>query len=77
MKIGRSEKVKVMGGHRKVKCEISQALVMINLYVKFNVQSGRTAMPDDDNRHPPTFQLRLKNHITTDNQRKGARQFGK
>ena len=26
-------------GHRKVKCEISQALVMINLYVKFNVHS--------------------------------------
>ena len=24
-------------GHRKVKCETSQALVMINLYVKFNV----------------------------------------
>ena len=27
-------------GHRKVKCEISQALVMINLYVKFNVHSS-------------------------------------
>ena len=26
-------------GHRKVKCEISQALVMVNLYVKFNVHS--------------------------------------
>ena len=24
-------------GHRKVRCEISQDLVMINLYVKFNV----------------------------------------
>ena len=27
-------------GHRKVKCEISQALVMINLYVKFKVHSS-------------------------------------
>ena len=27
-------------GHRKVKCEINQALVMINLYVKFNMYSG-------------------------------------
>ena len=26
-------------GHRKVKCEISQALVMVDLYVKFNVHS--------------------------------------
>ena len=27
-------------GHRKVKCKISQALVMINLYGKFNVHSN-------------------------------------
>ena len=27
-------------GHKKVKCEISQALVMITLYVKFNVHSS-------------------------------------
>ena len=63
-------------GHRKVKCEISQTLVMINLYVKFNVHSsyvkqvivlksggqtdGRTDAPGDDNRHPPKFWLRPK-----------------
>ena len=33
----RSEKSQGHRGHRKVKCEISQASVMINLYVKFNV----------------------------------------
>ena len=33
----RSEKSQGHRGHRKVKCEISQALVIINLYVKFNV----------------------------------------
>ena len=65
----RSEKSQGNRGHRKVKCEISQALVMINLYVKFNVHSsyvkqvivlksggqtdGRTDAPGDDNRHPP------------------------
>ena len=26
--------------HRKVKCELNQALVMISLYVKFNVHSS-------------------------------------
>ena len=31
----RSEKSQGHRGHRKVKCEIGQALVMINLYVKF------------------------------------------
>ena len=36
----RSEKSQGHRGHRKVKCEISQALVMINLYVKFNVHSS-------------------------------------
>ena len=35
----RSEK-KGHRGHRKVECEISQALVMINLYVKLNVHSS-------------------------------------
>ena len=39
-KNGRSEKSQGHRGHRKVKCEISQALVMINLYVKFNVHSS-------------------------------------
>ena len=33
----RSEKSQGHRGHRKVKCEIGQALVMINLYVKFIV----------------------------------------
>ena len=33
----RSKKSQGHRGHRKVKCEISQALVMINLCVKFNV----------------------------------------
>ena len=32
-----SEESQCHMGHRKVKCEIRQALVMINLYVKFNV----------------------------------------
>ena len=36
----RSEKSQGHRGHRKVKCEMSQALVMINLYVKFNVHSS-------------------------------------
>ena len=36
----RSEKSQGQRGYRKVKCEISQALVMINLYVKFNVHSS-------------------------------------
>ena len=36
----RSEKSQGHRGHREVKCEISQALVMINLYVKFNVHSS-------------------------------------
>ena len=39
-KICRSEKSQGHRGHRKVKCEIGQALVMINLYVKFNVHSS-------------------------------------
>ena len=38
-KICRSGKSLGHRGRRKVKCEISQALVMINLYVKFNVHS--------------------------------------
>ena len=55
-------------GHRKVKCEISQALVMITMYVKCDVQYTyakqvivlkvtvrRTDTPDDDNRHLPNF----------------------
>ena len=41
-KICRSEKSQGHRGHRKVKCEVSQALVMINLYVKFNVHSSYT-----------------------------------
>ena len=32
----RSEKSQGHRGHRKVKCEISQAIGMINLYVKVN-----------------------------------------
>ena len=39
-KICQLEKRQGHRGHRKVKCEISQALVMINLYVKFNVHSS-------------------------------------
>ena len=39
-KICRFEKSQGHKGHRKVKCEMSQALVMINLYVKFNVHSS-------------------------------------
>ena len=38
----RSEKSQGHRGHKKVKCEMSQALVMINLYVKFNVHSSYT-----------------------------------
>ena len=71
----RSEKSQGHRGHRKVKCEISQALVMTNLYVKFNVHCSyaeqvivlkwrtdrRTDGPGDDNRHPPKFWLRPKN----------------
>ena len=75
-KICRSEKNQGHRGHRKVKCKISQALVMINLFVKFNVHftyakqvivlkvsDRRTDAPDDDNhdnRHPPKFWLRPK-----------------
>ena len=74
----RSEKSQGQRGYRKVKCAISQALVMINLYVKFNVHSsyvkqvivlksggrtdGRTDAPGDDNRHPPKFWLRPKKY---------------
>ena len=36
----RSGKNQGQRGYRKVKCAISQALVMINLYVKFNVHSS-------------------------------------
>ena len=36
----RSEKSQGQRGYRKVKCANSQALVMINLYVKFNVHSS-------------------------------------
>ena len=36
----RSEKSQGHRGHIKVKCEICQAYVMINLYVKFNVHSS-------------------------------------
>ena len=36
----RPEKSQGHRGHRKVKCEISQALVMIDLYAKFIVQSS-------------------------------------
>ena len=66
--ICRSEKSEGHRGHRKVECEISQALVMINLYVKFNlyysyvkqvivlnVADGRTDAPGDDNRHPSIY----------------------
>ena len=35
----RSEKSQGHKGHRKVKCVMSQALVMLNLYLKFNVHS--------------------------------------
>ena len=28
-------------GHSKIKCEVNQALVMFNLYVKFNLHSGK------------------------------------
>ena len=65
-------------GHRKVKCEISQALVMITLYVKFNVHPSyakqvivlkvadrRTDAPGDDKRHPPKFWLRPKNPLVS------------
>ena len=38
-KICQSEKSQGHRGHKKVKCEISQAFVMINLYVKFTVHS--------------------------------------
>ena len=39
-KICRSEKSQGHGGHRNVKCKVSQALVMIHLYKKFNVHSS-------------------------------------
>ena len=38
-KICPSKKSQGRKGHRKVKCEISQASVMINLYVMFKVHS--------------------------------------
>ena len=38
--ICRSEKSQGHRGHRKVKCESSQALVKIKLYVKLNVHSS-------------------------------------
>ena len=41
-KICRSKKSQGHRGHRKVKCEISQASVMITLYVKLNVHSTDT-----------------------------------
>ena len=72
----RSEKSQGHRGHRKVKCEMSQALVMINLYVKFNVHSSyakqvivlkvadrRTDASGDNNRHQLKFWLRPKNYI--------------
>ena len=69
----RSEKIQCHREHRKVKYEMSQALVMINLYMKFNVlkvadrridgRNGRADAPGDDNRHPPKFWLRPKNGI--------------
>ena len=40
--ICRSGKSQDHRGYKKVKCEISQALVMITLYVKFNVHSTYT-----------------------------------
>ena len=74
-KICRLEKVQGHRSHKKVKCEISQALVMINLYVKFNVHSThakqvivlkvadrRTGKPFD-NRHTPKFWLRPKKNL--------------
>ena len=36
-KICRSEKNQGHRGHRKVECELNQDLVIINVYVKFNV----------------------------------------
>ena len=36
----RSEKSQGQKGYRKVKCAPSQALVIINLYVRFNVHSS-------------------------------------
>ena len=36
----RSEKSRGHRGHRKVKCEIRQTLVILNLCVKFNVHSS-------------------------------------
>ena len=80
-KICRSEKSQGHRGHRKVKCRNSQALVMVNLYMKCNVHSsyvkqdsaksggrtdGRTDSPDDNNRHPPKFWLRPKNGYNRD-----------
>ena len=56
-------------GNRKVKFEIIQALVMINLYVKFNVYSNyakqvivlKLADRSRDGRHLPKFWPRPKN----------------
>ena len=74
-KICRSVKSQGHRGHRKVKCKISQASVMSNLYVKFIVHSTyakqvivlkvgeQTDTPDDDNKHPPKFWLRPKKGI--------------
>ena len=39
-KICRSEKNQGHRGHRKVECELNQDLVIINVYVKFNVHSS-------------------------------------
>ena len=71
-----SEKSQGQMGNREVKCAISQALVMINLYVKFIVHSsyvkqvivlksggqtdGQTDAPGYDNRHPQKFWQRPK-----------------
>ena len=69
-KICQSAKNQGHRGHRWVECELNQALVMTNLYVKFNVHSSdakqviyvlpkvadrRTDAPHDDNRHQPKF----------------------
>ena len=38
--ICQSEKNQVHSGHRKVKCELDQGLVIIKMYMKFNVHSS-------------------------------------
>ena len=78
------EKSQSHRGHTKVKYEISQASVMITLYVKFIVHSTyakqfivlkvvyrQTDGPDDDKRHLPKFRLRPKNDNSRDQQEKG------